>query len=76
MKKSVLNSYFTIHPTGVGTIGVIVAVLVALVITQNPLVLFALFMLPLLQSEQVIPAVENDEPGEYDSTGNFGFAGQ
>lgn len=75
MKKGVLNSYFTIHPTGVGTIGVIAAVLLAIALTENVLVLFALFMLPLLQSEQVIPEVD-DEPGEYDGSSKFGFAGE
>jgi uncharacterized protein (UPF0254 family) len=74
MNKNLLNSYFTIHPTSIGTIGAILAILLALALTENVLVLFALFILPLLQSQQVIPEMdEPEEEGEYDG-GKFGFA--
>lgn len=72
MKKSVLNSYFTIHPTGISTIGAILCILLAIAMTDSILPLFALFVLPLLQSQQVVPEIDESEDGEYDG-GKLGF---
>lgn len=71
--KKLLNNFFTIHPAGISVLGVIVAVILALALTKNVMVLFALFMLPLLQSQQVLPPEDEiEEDGEYDG-GRLGF---
>lgn len=66
MKKKALLDYFTIHPNSINSLGVIVAVLLTIAITQEPLVLFALLVLPLLPSQQIVPQ-EQYEPESDDS---------
>lgn len=73
MKKAILNSYFTIHPNWLGTGGVILTIMAALFVTSQPFVLFALLLLPLLQSQQVVPEVEYEEEDDEYGGGKLGF---
>lgn len=73
MKKKALLDYFTIHPNSINSLGVIAAVLITVALTQQALVLFALLILPLLPSQQIVPQEADDAEYSEDDDPKIGF---
>lgn len=67
-----LLDYFTVHPNTVNSLGVIAAVLLTVALTQEVLVLFALLILPMLPSQQIVQAPEQESEAESDEP-SIGF---
>lgn len=67
-----LLDYFTVHPNTVNSLGVIAAVLLTMALTREVLVLFALLILPMLPSQQIVQAPEQEPEAESDEP-SIGF---
>lgn len=64
--------YLTLHPSILSVSVVAVLIALAIIVSGSPLPLFGIFIIPMMQSQQVMPHDDEPEPGEYDG-GGAGF---
>ena len=68
-----LINFFTIHPNNLSVMVIGALIALALCLTKDPLVLLALLMWPVLQSQQVLPHMSGQEDPDEGIVSPIGF---